>query len=63
MGNFEVTVHVNTLVVAGAYSCFKILMVSFPMATSTIESRMRENTTAESSNKVPVVVIVPPLSP
>ena len=38
-------------------------MVSFPMATSTMESRMRENTTAESRTKVPVVVIVPPSKP
>ena len=63
MGNLGVIVHVKTLVVAGAYSCFKIFMVSFPIAMSTIESLILENTTAESSNKVPVDVIVPPLSP
>ena len=38
-------------------------MVSFPIATSTIESRILVNTTAESSSKVPVVVIVPPSKP
>jgi hypothetical protein len=38
-------------------------MVSVPIATSTIESRICENTTAESKTNVPVVVIGPPLKP
>ena len=63
MGNLDVTVQVKTLVVTDVYSCFKILIVSLPIATSTIESRIRENTTAESRTKVPVDVIVPPLNP
>ena len=37
MGNLDVTVHVKTFVVAGLYSCFKIFIVSPPIATS-IES-------------------------